>query len=227
MADQPAIGKVPEKLCRGLPQEFDLIEEYVNSDWKKGIVSIDNAKSINGYLIYKNIYYKRAEIYDELLHQTYQEDFEMWTRDVYSKANRDIIRLFRDTLRKYGCFVASNRITLARNLELALSEWHEWTDIEIKQQIRYGGFHPNSRFFVDSRTQLTKPISSQSQQIPQQQNKKMNRSNYRVYRLYNPTHLLRAKPKLHVRIPINYLDSLSNQTHLSLTIYRFPVKLLI
>ncbi|KAI1002432.1 hypothetical protein K3495_g5768 [Podosphaera aphanis] len=94
----------------------------------------------------------------------------MWTRDVFSKANRDIIRLFRDTLRKYGCFVTSDRNTLARNLELALSTWHEWTYIEIKQQIRYGGFHPNSRFFVDPKTQLTKPISSQSQQIPQQQN---------------------------------------------------------
>lgn len=167
MSNQPAVGQVSEKPCKGLPQEFDLFEEYVNSDWKKGIVSIDSAKSINGYLIYKNIYYKRAEIYDELLHQSYQEDFELWTRDAFSKANRDIIRLFRDTLRKHGCFVASDRNTLPRNLELALSEWHEWTDSEIKQQIRYGGFHQHSRFSIDPRTQPTKPISSQPLQQPQ------------------------------------------------------------
>lgn len=106
------------------------------------------------------IYYQRAEMYDELMHQTFQEDFEIWTKDDFSKANRDITRLLRESLRKHGCFVASDRNTVAKNLELALNDRHEWTNAEIDQQVkRHKGFLPLSRF---SSEVITRPTAMKS-----------------------------------------------------------------
>ncbi|KAI1006957.1 hypothetical protein K3495_g1266 [Podosphaera aphanis] len=187
MANSTTDVQVREKSFKCLPVEFELFEEYVNSDWKKGIVSIDSAKSINGYLIYRIIYYQRAEIYDELLHQTYQEDFESWTKEDPNKGNCDIIRLFRDTLRKRGCFVASDRNTLPKNLELALNEWHEWTASEIEQQVKHGGFIPLSRYYVETKTSPIRSASPQPQSYgikkeqPQQQSMPNRKSNASIY----------------------------------------------
>lgn len=145
--------QIPSKINKGLPEDFWLFEDAVNEDWNSGCFDLSNEKSLNGYTIYITISYQKSEMYDEAIYQAFIEDFNGWDEVLFDKVRKELLRALRTTLRQRGCFVASDRSKLSRNLNNTLqAEWHEWTVSEInQQQDKQGGFLPRSCYSIDRR----------------------------------------------------------------------------
>ena len=75
--------------------------------WNKEIINFVNAKQqdLNGFLLYRMVYYKDSEYDDTALWECIREDFVGWTKETWAPVNKDIARDFRNFLWENRVFI--------------------------------------------------------------------------------------------------------------------------
>jgi hypothetical protein len=124
------------------PAEFANRDDIDPNKWgkKPNLDNPDdrNEETINGYILYCWNYYK-GKYDDALLWEYFREDFDGWTKEIFTLGNAQLVREFRDFLRTYGCFVSRDGTSVPAALQKTLEEeeQHQWTEDEIKYQLKY------------------------------------------------------------------------------------------
>ena len=81
-----------------------------------------NTDTVNGYIMYYIQYYQREKLRDRILWEYFREDFEGWTKDIFNLGHKNLVRVLRDHLRVYGCYVGRDRRTLSINLQITIKK---------------------------------------------------------------------------------------------------------
>lgn len=115
MVNQHIDGYLAEQMT-GPPKDMENLDE----------------KYANGYIIFRRKMYEICNYRDENLLDNFAEDFEGWSADKFSCANKDLLKSFRDFLVERGIYLLKDRGKTAEKLADVLS-WerlHEWTEQE-------------------------------------------------------------------------------------------------
>jgi hypothetical protein len=76
-----------------LPPGVDQYARVIDETWDSFEFDINNhtTKQMNGYLLYRIIFYQSKNYIDTKLWECFKEDFDEWTLEIWSKGNRDIV----------------------------------------------------------------------------------------------------------------------------------------
>ena len=137
-----------KKLCKWLTL-FDLqqFEDEVNPYWLRGEYDRQSLFFQNGYILCFLVDCYNRKVVDEELQEAFAEDFKEWEEADWKLAQKAFTRALRTTLRHQGCYVASNKLTVIRNLcDTAQSLENIWPQEAIAQQVtKHGGFIARSQ----------------------------------------------------------------------------------
>ena len=93
-------------------------------------------------------YYNQSLI-DGALQEAFIDNFNKWKKKDWKIAHKSFIKALRHILRSQGCYVASNRTAITRNMyDAAQDPDLNWPQDAIAQQItKQDGFIRKSRFY--------------------------------------------------------------------------------
>ena len=147
VSTQQDVGEVALSNCLRL-LNLESIRRQVNPQWDEGEYDPEIKYSGNGYIILHLSDYVTQNFTDNQISYQFIEDFSEWEEDDWKAVTKQIRDRVRQILRKRGCYVPINNLTVAKNLFNTVQELvEEWPQEAIIQQIqRYGGFNPRSRY---------------------------------------------------------------------------------
>ena len=78
--------------------------------------------------------YEDSGACDSILWETFQEDFDLWTEDIFNKVRKVFLKTLRFTLKQRGVWVSESR-SIAKTFKLTLDEKQrtKWTDADINK----------------------------------------------------------------------------------------------
>jgi hypothetical protein len=92
-----------------------LINE-VNPQWSSGQYDRQTPFSHNGYILCFMLEYHNRSLVDGALQEAFVDDFNEWEEEDWKIAHRSFVKALRHVLRSQGCYVASNRTAITRNM---------------------------------------------------------------------------------------------------------------
>jgi hypothetical protein len=102
-----------------LPPGVAMYAKLIDKDWDEfpvfDIITC-TAKQVNGFLLYHIVFYRNRYYTDVQLWEYFREDFVGWTANTWALGNADIIRDFRDFLRRNGVYIAENGNPITSNI---------------------------------------------------------------------------------------------------------------
>jgi hypothetical protein len=103
-----------------------------NTEWH-------TAKRVNTYLIDYIRSYERCGRIDEELWETYQEDFEGWTKELFTLGHKDIRSMLRDILKDNSINVGGTKYVSHQLFNILQEDkYREWPKEEIARQMKTG-----------------------------------------------------------------------------------------
>jgi hypothetical protein len=136
---------------------------YDPKRWRKGL-DVNKAESVDeldAYISWKIKIYTEKGWRDDYLWEYYQEDFNTFTKEVFTDCDSTLLRELRDILRTNGVYVKRARgVTIAKELFAVLEEQEqaEWPKEEIQKQITApGGFNSAKNPAIQQRFASTAP----------------------------------------------------------------------
>jgi len=140
----PTSNNWKDSLPPGVAEHAKLIDE----DWDEFAFDTTTctAKQVNGFLLHHIIFYRNRCYADSQLWEYFREDFMGWTADTWALGNVNIVRDFRDFLRRNGVYVAENGNPIASNIQAVITSTEEpiWTEAKIIRQLRKPKNNPYS-----------------------------------------------------------------------------------
>ena len=89
-------------------------------------------KQVNGFLLHYILFYRDRHYADSQLWEYFREDFARWTTDTWALGNVNIVRDFRDFLRRNGVYVAKNGNLITSNIQAVIISTEELIQTEAK-----------------------------------------------------------------------------------------------
>ena len=98
----------------------------------KAIINLANAnkQDLNGFLLYRIVYYKDSKYNNTALQEYIKEDFIRWIKEIQASVNKDIVQDFRNFLQENRVFVPKDGGIIRDNIQeqvLNVKEEHKWT----------------------------------------------------------------------------------------------------
>ena len=96
-------------------------------------------KHLNGFLLHRIAQYKDSEYTGTMLWYCIKEDFAEWKKETWAIPSKDIVREFRNFIRKNGVFVPMDGRSIGEAIQgdvIDAKEEHEWTLQEIEHHLR-------------------------------------------------------------------------------------------
>ena len=127
---------------RRLPEEY--ADRVDKAKWGRAF-DVDNDEdhttpTVTGYILYRLTWYQEQSHNDYMLWEYFREDFQGWTKEIFSIGETDDVRYLRDHLRANGVYIPKDGKRIAENIANAVNEeeYHEWTEEEANEQLRLG-----------------------------------------------------------------------------------------
>jgi hypothetical protein len=131
-----------------LPDGVATYAKSIDEDWDNWDINLADctAPQVNGFIIYKIIFYRSRHYTDEQLWEYFREDFAGWTTATWAKGHVSIVRDFRDFLRRNGVMIPKDSNPIAANIQVCIDDKEQpiWTDEEIARQLRKSQTNPYS-----------------------------------------------------------------------------------
>jgi hypothetical protein len=149
-----------------LPPGLDAYVRHIDKDWNDLTLDVANTttKRVNGFLLNNIIYYRKQSYTDYKLWEYFREDFEDWTLDTWKLGHTEVVREFRDFLRRNGVYVVKNEALIASNIHAVITNPEEpvWTQEEIQKQMNepQTNLFSNEGNFNSKRNPHRKPITT-------------------------------------------------------------------
>ena len=107
-------------------------EDDINPEIQNRDINPITAKQqdLNGFLLYRIVYYKDSEYNDTILQYCVREDFIKQIKETQAPAKKDIIQDFHDFLRENEVFIPKDGGTIRDNIQkqvINAKEEHKWT----------------------------------------------------------------------------------------------------
>ena len=95
-------------------------------------------KAVTEYILYRLTFYQAEEYDNYNLWTWFQEDFQDWTKKIFTLKNTNDRRKLRNHLRAYDVFVLKDKRRITKNLASITnaSEYHEWTEKKITEELK-------------------------------------------------------------------------------------------
>jgi hypothetical protein len=139
MASMASQGNIEKQWEEALPASVYRYRNYIDKNWRKPFnTAAATPEAVNGYILERILFYIESQYADNMLWESFREDFEDWTIDIWKLANKNIVRELRTALRRYGVKVAKDGTKIADNLQEMIDNpvEPEWSQEDIAYQIK-------------------------------------------------------------------------------------------
>ena len=132
----------PNNWRDSLPLGVATYAKLIDENWDEFTINTTTytIKQVNGFLLYRILFYRSRYYADSQLWEYFREDFMGWTANTWALGNIYIIWDFRDFLCEKGVFVPIDGGNIRNNIQkqvLNAKEEHKWTLQEIEHQKKF------------------------------------------------------------------------------------------
>ncbi len=118
MASITSQGNAEGQWKEALPASVYRYRDCIDKNQRKPFnTAAATPEAVNGYILERILFYIKSQYADNMLQESFRDDFEEWTLDIWKLGNKNIVREFRSVLRRYRVKVTKDRTGIAENLQ--------------------------------------------------------------------------------------------------------------